>query len=71
MTTEKPILFKAEDYEQPETACQKCGLAIPDFDGFGVLSHIHGDNPCGYCSHPALDGNVCDICGHEVSNSRG
>lgn len=52
--------------------CPRCGLLIPDFDGFGFVAHC-GDvknfpPPCGYCTHPSSDcdsdGNwVCGICG--------
>lgn len=54
--------------EQPMHECPRCGLLIPDFDGFGVLDHVSQPDekwppPCGYCSHPALDGDICSICG--------
>lgn len=56
----------------PLVICPRCRLLVPDWDGFGVLSHageIEGmpdyPAPCGYCRHPALEGNVCCICGEE------
>lgn len=56
--------------DQPLVECPRCGLLIPDFDGFGVLSHVHQPDdrwppPCGYCSHPAIDGDTCAICGEK------
>lgn len=53
---------------QPMSECPRCRLLLPDFDGFGVVSHVHQPDdrwpePCGYCTHPAMDGNVCCICG--------
>lgn len=58
---------------QPTMACPKCGVELPDFDGFGVLahvgSHVGWPDGCGYCTHPARDydsalqGWVCGICG--------
>jgi len=45
--------------EVPDALCPKCGAWVPDFDGFGVLSHA----ACGYCKHPSRDNGVCGICG--------
>jgi hypothetical protein len=52
----------------PTMACPKCGVEMADFDGVGVLAHVAPmPKPCGYCSHPSLDGDgkgnmVCGIC---------
>jgi hypothetical protein len=55
------------DDDMPEMTCPKCGKEMPDFDGFGVLAHVAPmPDPCGYCSHPSLDDNVCGICGIKV-----
>ena len=56
---------------QPMGQCPRCGLLIPDFDGIDVIAHTLQPNDkwppaCGYCSHPALDGNTCQICGAVV-----
>lgn len=54
--------------DQPMNECPRCGLLVPDFDGLTFTSHIgkpddRWPDPCGYCTHPAMDGNVCAICG--------
>ena len=64
----------------PLVYCPRCQLLVPDWDGFGVLAHVapkekehdieNYPKPCGYCSHPALDGDVCCIC-EEVEGSVG
>lgn len=45
----------------PKTQCPQCGAWVTDYDGFGVLAHL-GPDGCGYCSHPAIDDDVCGIC---------
>ncbi len=46
--------------------CPKCKKLLPDYDG-PVIAHFgnHEGYPdgCGYCTHPALNGDECDICG--------
>jgi hypothetical protein len=60
-----------DDPGMPEMACPKCGKEMPDFDGFGVLAHIAPmPDPCGYCSHPSIDGDVCGICGAKVPSGK-
>jgi hypothetical protein len=65
--------------ETPLSRCPRCGLLVPDYDGFGVLEHLEegarsiAENagieydeyprPCGYCSHPGVDGDRCNFCG--------
>jgi hypothetical protein len=47
----------------PHHRCPKCGVLVPDHDGFGVLAHIAPmENPCGYCKHPSVTDGVCGIC---------
>lgn len=53
-----------------EMVCPRCGVAEPDFDGFGMLAHTQPayEKGCGYCSHPSRDGDgegnwTCNICG--------
>lgn len=41
--------------------CPNCGEEVEDLDGFGVLVH----EECGYCSHPDIEGVVCQCC-HRV-----
>jgi hypothetical protein len=41
-----------------QSQCPSCKDWQDDYDGFGVLSCA-----CGYCAHPAIDGNVCALCG--------
>ena len=43
--------------------CPKCGGAVADWDGFGVLHHA----PCGYCKHASVMDGVCGFCGKAVS----
>lgn len=43
----------------PTAECPKCGWMQEDHDGFGVLHCFK----CGYCTHAAVDGNVCSLCG--------
>lgn len=60
----------------PLSVCPKCGLELPDLDGFGVLTHIEHQGEmdlnypkaCGYCSHPSIIDGVCGIC-EAVENS--
>lgn len=54
--------------DQPMNECPRCGLLVPDFDGLSFIAHtLQPDEKwppaCGYCTHPALDGNTCAICG--------
>jgi len=60
--------------DTPLVTCPRCKLLVPDWDGFGVLAHLelkgrerieNFPKACGYCSHPALDGKICGICGEE------
>jgi hypothetical protein len=46
----------------PIVECPNCETPQEDCDGLGV---IHCE-VCGYCTHPALDGDVCEICGATV-----
>lgn len=39
-------------------ACPQCGAEQEDHDGFGVVYC----EACGYCTHPSLTGNICDLC---------
>jgi DNA-directed RNA polymerase subunit M/transcription elongation factor TFIIS len=52
--------------EIPKMSCPKCGKEYDDFDGLS-FSYCPA---CGYCSHPAIDGNddklICGVCGREV-----
>lgn len=43
--------------------CPRCGAEQEDCDGFGVV-HCEA---CGYCVHPAATGDICDICGADVT----
>jgi hypothetical protein len=44
----------------PITAeCPKCHAQQEDHDGLGVLHCVK----CGYCTHAAVTGNVCCLCG--------
>jgi len=43
----------------PLMECPNCGNVSDDFDGFGVLAC----DACGFCTHPAITGDVCEICG--------
>lgn len=51
------------DAAAPLLACPACGVETPDFDGFGVLFC----DRCGYCRHPAITGDRCDLCGRPVN----
>lgn len=58
--------FDDEDvFQQPMMTCPQCGVEEPDFDGFGMLAHVqpYFSRGCGWCSHPARTGNLCEICG--------
>jgi len=50
--------------ETPQIQCPNCGELQDDFDEFGVLYCEH----CQYCKHPSLYGDVCDYCGHTISD---
>lgn len=41
--------------------CPKCGRGFEDRDGFGFIA-CRGRGGCGYCTHPSLTGDRCDIC---------
>lgn len=56
MTTEKQAA-------QPVMECPQCHKVEEDFDGFGVLCC----DGCGYCTHSAIDGDVCSFCGKNTS----
>lgn len=43
--------------------CPRCGAEQEDYDGLGVI-HCEA---CGYCVHPAATGDICDICGADVT----
>jgi len=47
----------------PQSRCPVCRTWQWDHDGLGVLAC----EKCGYCTHPAATGNVCDWCGKEIS----
>lgn len=44
--------------------CPGCGAIEPDHDGMGMIAHTRPAyaNGCGYCTHPALRGDECEIC---------
>ncbi len=48
--------------EYPEKACPECGVVSDDLDGFGVLICEY----CGWCTHPAVTGGICDGCREKV-----
>lgn len=54
---------EAQDDAIPLTACPRCGVWVPDLDGFGVLYH----EACGYCQHASVTGDRCGLCGEVVS----
>ena len=43
----------------PMMQCPQCEEWMEDMDGYGCLAH----DACGYCSHPSITGDTCDICG--------
>lgn len=45
--------------------CPKCGKEQIDQDGFGCLYCHH----CGYCTHPSIDGEECNLCGMKIPNA--
>lgn len=53
------------DDKLPLVACPKCGKVEEDFDGFGVLYC----GACGYCTHPAIQDGVCDLCLRGINDS--
>lgn len=54
-------LVPPDDY--PIVTCPKCGVTSSDFDGFGLQFCAR----CGYCAHPALTGDTCDLCHRRVT----
>lgn len=52
----------SEDDDTMYSLCPRCGVAVDDCDGHGVLFHP----ACGYCKHPAKTDGVCGLCGKEV-----
>ena len=51
----------------PLMQCPQCKEWMEDRDGFGVLAH----EKCGYCSHPSITGEECDVCGAYKGQGRG
>jgi hypothetical protein len=45
--------------------CPRCLAAVVDSDGLGVPCH----KPCGYCTHPSMDGTTCQVCGAEAGTN--
>lgn len=43
--------------------CPKCHVEQEDHDGLGVLHCLE----CGYCTHAAVSGWLCCLCGRDVS----
>lgn len=58
--------------DMPLVPCPRCGRLEEDFDGFGILAHTKPayEHGCGYCSHPARAGDVCEICGEYNNTGR-
>jgi len=56
-------MFLATNPDRPQARCPKCRTWQWDDDGFGVLMCAK----CGYCTHPAATGNICDWCGKKMS----
>jgi Zn finger protein HypA/HybF involved in hydrogenase expression len=66
MTSVNAELFHRE-YDPPTMTCPKCGKESEDLDGFGVL-HCEA---CGYCTHDAIDGDRCSLCGLDFNTVAG
>lgn len=58
-----PVIARAlgDDPEQEHSPCPRCGGLVPICEVGTVACH----RECGYCSHPAMDGDVCALCGAE------
>lgn len=58
-----PVLARAlgDDPEQEHSPCPRCGGLVPICEVGTVACH----RACGFCSHPAMDGDVCALCGAE------
>jgi hypothetical protein len=52
--------------DYPLVECPSCHKTQVDMDGFGVL-HCS----CGYCTHPAIADDVCEVCGEVVEDDYG
>lgn len=52
--------------DHPQTTCPKCGHLEDDHDGFGVLYCEY----CGYCTHPSITDETCDLCRVRSSHDR-
>lgn len=48
----------------PVVTCPRCGAPQFDHDGFGALACY--DPECGWCSHPDVYGDACNLCGVQV-----
>ncbi len=46
----------------PVMTCPQCGAEETDLDGFGMQYC----SKCGYCTHLAVTGDVCDACGKRL-----
>jgi ribosomal protein L37AE/L43A len=47
-----------EEEDLPIVRCPSCGTTSTDLDGFGLQFCAR----CGYCKHPSLTGETCDLC---------
>lgn len=53
---------KEDEDDYPIMECPNCGHTEKDLDGLGMQYCIK----CGYCTHAAIDGDVCELCGKRV-----
>lgn len=58
-----PALARAlgQDPEQENAICPRCGGPVPVCEVGTVACH----RECGYCSHPAMNGDFCALCDAE------
>jgi ribosomal protein S27E len=59
------FVFHNDDHTMVE--CPDCGDEQADYDGFGVLHCFK----CGFCTHAAITGGVCDLCGKTAETREG
>lgn len=56
----------ADAWESPPLMwCPRCHAEYEDHDGLGVLHCV----ACGYCTHPAATGDICDLCGADLRSA--